>query len=72
MIFNDFFIFRLTKLDYQTTRNGAMRKGSKLYPAYNNVQEEKKKYIPDSSTQGEFDGITAGDYHASFDLHYRS
>ena len=50
-------------------RNGVMRKGNKLYPSYNHVQEEKKKCIPDSPTRGELDGITAGDYNASVDLH---
>ena len=50
-------------------RNGAMRKGSKLYPAYKHVQEEKKKkYIPNSPTRGELGGIKAKDYNASFDL----
>ena len=49
-------------------RNAAMRKGSKLYPSYNHVQEEKKKCIPDSPTRGELDGITAGDFNTSVDL----
>ena len=50
-------------------RSGAMRKGKKLYPSYNNVQEEKKKCIPDSPTRGEFDRITAGDYNSPVDMH---
>ena len=45
-----------------------MRKGSKLYPFYNHVQEEKKKCIPDSPTRGELDGITAGDYNVLVDF----
>ena len=50
-------------------KNGAMRKGNKLYPSYNHVQEEKKKCIPDSPTRGELDGITARDYNALVNLY---
>ena len=32
-----------------------MRKGNRLYPSNNRVQEEKKKCISDSPTRGELD-----------------
>ena len=45
-----------------------MSKGSKLYPAYNHVREEKKNCIPRSPIDEEEDGIKAGDYNAAVDL----
>ena len=37
---------RLSKEDYQTLRDGAVKRGSKLYPAYNHVREAKERCIP--------------------------
>ena len=61
---------RLSKLDYHTLRNGALDKGSNLYPSYNNIRNEKKRCIP-KSPEGLEDGIRAGDYYASVDLQDR-
>ena len=58
---------RLSKLDYQSLRNGALEKGNNLYPSYNNIRNEKKRCIP-KSPEGIEDGIKAGDYYASVDL----
>ena len=55
---------RLSKLDYQSLRNGALEKGNNLYPSYRN---EKKRCIP-KSPEGIEDGIKAGDYYASVDI----
>ena len=52
---------RLSKEDYQTLRSGASSKGSKLYPAYNKVREEKQKCIPNG-------GIKVTDYKAEVGL----
>lgn len=51
----------LTKLDYQTLRNNAVKKNSQLYPSYHAVQEEKLKCIPEG-------GIQVGDYNAEVNL----
>ena len=51
----------LSKMDYQTLRDGAKEKGLNLYPAYNFVRTEKENCIPAS-------GIHAEDYSAEVDL----